>query len=221
MAMFVLFSLAACGGEGESKDKTDAGSKAHAGNDTVKFDAEIYTVGVEEYITLKDHIVVEPADTAVKFSCSDETVVEVFSASKGEFMGVKTGEVTVTAGEATATCKLVVAGMGTIVHCDGNYGGITNRLFSATSSSMTITSFLDTKKSPLSVDKSDFFHGAADRGRTGTVSLPRDFKSLVSAYSTTAAYVLIVTKILYILNRRLSTVFSTLKIIKALLLLGL
>ena len=30
--------------------------------------------------------------------------------------------------------------------------------------------------------------GAADRGRTGTVLLPRDFKSLVSAYSTTAAY---------------------------------
>ena len=31
--------------------------------------------------------------------------------------------------------------------------------------------------------------GAADRGRTGTVLLPRDFKSLVSAYSTTAANV--------------------------------
>ena len=31
------------------------------------------------------------------------------------------------------------------------------------------------------------FFGAADRTRTGTVFLPRDFKSLVSAYSTTAA----------------------------------
>ena len=30
--------------------------------------------------------------------------------------------------------------------------------------------------------------GAADRGRTGTDFTPRDFKSLVSAYSTTAAY---------------------------------
>ena len=30
--------------------------------------------------------------------------------------------------------------------------------------------------------------GAADRTWTGTVSLPRDFKSLVSAYSTTAAF---------------------------------
>ena len=36
------------------------------------------------------------------------------------------------------------------------------------------------------VDASPF--GAADRGRTGTVLLPRDFKSLVSAYFTTAAY---------------------------------
>ena len=31
------------------------------------------------------------------------------------------------------------------------------------------------------------FSGAADRGRTGTLFRARDFKSLVSAYSTTAA----------------------------------
>ena len=31
------------------------------------------------------------------------------------------------------------------------------------------------------------FHGAADRGRTGSLFRARDFKSLVSAYSTTAA----------------------------------
>ena len=31
--------------------------------------------------------------------------------------------------------------------------------------------------------------GAADRGRTGTVSLPRDFKSLASACSATAAFI--------------------------------
>ena len=30
--------------------------------------------------------------------------------------------------------------------------------------------------------------GAGDRARTGTVLLPRDFKSLVSANSTTPAY---------------------------------
>ena len=33
-------------------------------------------------------------------------------------------------------------------------------------------------------------HGAADETWTRTVSLPRDFKSLVSAYSTTAAYLI-------------------------------
>ena len=33
-----------------------------------------------------------------------------------------------------------------------------------------------------------FFRGAADRDRTGTLFRARDFKSLVSAYSTTAAY---------------------------------
>ena len=30
--------------------------------------------------------------------------------------------------------------------------------------------------------------GAANRGRTGTESLPKDFKSFVSAYSTIAAF---------------------------------
>ena len=38
------------------------------------------------------------------------------------------------------------------------------------------------------VDKRGLFVGAADRGRTGTMFPPRDFKSLVSAYSTTAAH---------------------------------
>ena len=32
------------------------------------------------------------------------------------------------------------------------------------------------------------FFGAADRNRTGTDFTPRDFKSLVSTYSTTTAY---------------------------------
>ena len=35
--------------------------------------------------------------------------------------------------------------------------------------------------------KKCFFHGAADRGRTDTVSLPLDFESSASANSTTAA----------------------------------
>ena len=133
MAMLVLFSFAACGGEGETKDKDSAGSKAPTGEVTVKFDAESYTVGVEEYITLKDHVTVSPADTTLKFDCTDITVAEIFSASKGEFKGAKTGEVTVTvtAGNATATCKLIVAGLGTIVHRDGNEGGITNKRWGA------------------------------------------------------------------------------------------
>ena len=33
-----------------------------------------------------------------------------------------------------------------------------------------------------------FFFGAANRNRTGTDFTPRDFKSLVSTYSTIAAY---------------------------------
>ena len=37
------------------------------------------------------------------------------------------------------------------------------------------------------VDKCGIFRGAANRGRTGTVLLPKDFKSFVSAYSTIAA----------------------------------
>ena len=35
------------------------------------------------------------------------------------------------------------------------------------------------------------FVGAADRNRTGTDFTPRDFKSLVSTYSTTAAYLFV------------------------------
>ena len=45
--------------------------------------------------------------------------------------------------------------------------------------------------------------GAADRGRTGTVSLPRDFKSLVSACSTTAAYCDIILQTKRIVNSKI------------------
>lgn len=37
------------------------------------------------------------------------------------------------------------------------------------------------------MERSPFRRGAANRGRTGTVLLPKDFKSFVSAYSTIAA----------------------------------
>ena len=47
------------------------------------------------------------------------------------------------------------------------------------------------------VSLSAFLFGAADRGRTGTLFRARDFKSLVSAYSTTAAYLHSETKIFY------------------------
>ncbi len=137
MSVLVLFAFAACGGSEDTGSTPDNGSQdATTGAVTsIKFDAESYTIGVEEYIELKDHITVEPAGAAVKFSCSDETVAEVYSESKGELCGVKSGEVTITAasadGKITATCKLVVAGMGTIVARDNNEGGITNKRWGA------------------------------------------------------------------------------------------
>ena len=44
---------------------------------------------------------------------------------------------------------------------------------------------VNAKKNGLQPEIRSFY--AADRGRTGTDFTPRDFKSLVSAYSTTAA----------------------------------
>ena len=43
------------------------------------------------------------------------------------------------------------------------------------------------KKSAFVIDKSGFF-GAGGRGRTDTVSLPRDFESRTSANSITPAF---------------------------------
>ena len=48
------------------------------------------------------------------------------------------------------------------------------------------------KKNPTpTLSKSGWGYGAADRNRTGTDFTPRDFKSLVSTYSTTAAYLFV------------------------------
>lgn len=138
LSVLVLFAFAACGGS--DKDTSNNGSTASEGKastaaTSIKFDAESYTVEVDDYIMLSDHITVEPAGAVVKYTCSDETVAEVSSPSKGEFMGLKTGEVTVTAasedGSVTATCKLVVAGMGTVVARKDNEGGITNKRWGA------------------------------------------------------------------------------------------
>ncbi len=131
MAVALVFAFAACGGDDTNSVSQPAGNNAVAGVTSIKFDAESYTVGVEEYIEFKNHVTVEPAGAEIKFSCSDETIAEVYSATKGEFFGVKSGEVTVTAssadGNVTATAKLVVAGIGVVVARDNNVGGITNK----------------------------------------------------------------------------------------------
>ena len=49
-------------------------------------------------------------------------------------------------------------------------------------------------------------YGAADRGRTDTVSLPQDFESSASANSTTAAYQ--TTLIVYHNSAKKSSIFS-------------
>lgn len=137
LSVLVLFAFAACGNsENGSSDNASTESKSGSVSATsIKFDAESYMVEVDDYIMLSDHITVEPAGATVKYSCSDETVAEIASPSKGEFMGLKTGEVTVTAasedGTVTATCKLIVAGMGTVVARKDNEGGITNKRWGA------------------------------------------------------------------------------------------
>lgn len=137
MSILVVFAFAACGGGSDTDTDTASGSEtANIGAATsITFDAESYTIGVEEYFELADHVTVEPAGAEIEYSCSDETIAEVFSKTKGEFQGKASGEVTVTAtskdGKVTATCKLIVAGKGTIVARDNNVGGITNKRWGA------------------------------------------------------------------------------------------
>lgn len=136
LSVVLLLSFAACGGDSDKEtDGSDASKGSAAGVTSIKFDKESYTVEVEGYITLSEFVTVEPAGSALKFSSSDETIAEVSSSKKGEFMGVKTGEVTVTAtsedGSVSATCKLVVAGLGTVVARNGTEGGITHKRWGA------------------------------------------------------------------------------------------
>ena len=54
---------------------------------------------------------------------------------------------------------------------------------------------VNAKKNGLQPEIRSFY--AADRGRTGTDFTPRDFKSLVSAYSTTAANIKLTLRLYY------------------------
>lgn len=133
MAMLVVLSFAACGGD----DKGDTNSSAaNAAATSIKFDAESYEVGVDAYLMISEHVTVEPAGAKVIYESSDEEIAELVSV-KGEFYGVKSGEVTVTAksedGKVVATAKLVVQGFGTIVARDEDtkVGGITNKRWGA------------------------------------------------------------------------------------------
>lgn len=139
LSLMLLFSFAACGEESGGTTNSnstpsvdDNGSKATA----ISFDAESYTVAAGEYIELIDHVTVEPAGEKVTFSCSDESIAEVFSAARGEILGAAVGEVTitVTSGKVSATCKLNVIGLGNICARDDatNTGGsITNKRWMA------------------------------------------------------------------------------------------
>ena len=69
----------------------------------------------------------------------------------------------------------------------------------------TTFSFADCRSKKPPTQKGRGLFGAADRTRTGTLFRARDFKSLVSTYSTTAAYYLLVFKQKYLQTRFVST----------------
>lgn len=124
LTLVMLFSFVACGG----KSDTD-GDKGSAGNVKIEFKAEKYTVEVGGYITFSEMLTVTPADTKLTYTSSDSSIASLFTPSKGEFEGLKAGEVTITAatkdGKASDTCTLTVIGMGTVI------GDIANKYFSA------------------------------------------------------------------------------------------
>lgn len=136
MAMLVVLSFAACGGDDKGDTNSTASNAGPAAATSIKFDAESYEVGVDAYLMISEHVTVEPAGAKVVYESSDEEIAELVSV-KGEFYGVKTGEVTVTAksedGKVVATAKLVVQGFGTVVARDDetNVGGITNKRWGA------------------------------------------------------------------------------------------
>lgn len=133
MSVLLLFSFAACGGDSEgtgSNSSTDIASVT-----VLKFDAESYTIGIAESIELSKYVIVEPAGTKLNFTSDNAEVANIYNATTGDYEGAKTGEttVTVTAGSLTATCKLIVAGKGTVVarNEETKEGGITNKRWGA------------------------------------------------------------------------------------------
>ena len=134
LTLVMLFSFAACGGKGDSD-----GDKGAAGDVKIEFKAEEYTVEVGGYITFSELLTVTPADTKLTYTSSDTSVASLFTPSKGEFEGLKAGEVTITAatkdGKVSDTCTLTVVGMGTVVGrsvdeaTGATIGGIANKYF--------------------------------------------------------------------------------------------
>lgn len=132
LTLVMIFCFAACGGNTDG-DGASAEVK-------VEFKAEKYTVEVGGYITFSELLTVTPADTQLTYTASDTTIASLFTPSKGEFEGLKAGEVTITAatkdGKASDTCTLTVIGMGKVVgrgvdEAGLTIGGIANKYFAA------------------------------------------------------------------------------------------
>lgn len=130
LTLVMLFSFAACGGKGDSD-----GDKGSASDVKIEFKSEKYTVEVGGYITFSRLLTVTPADTQLTYTSSDTSIASVFTPAKGEFEGLKAGEVTITAatkdGKVSDTCTLTVVGMGTVVgrsvdESGATIGGIAN-----------------------------------------------------------------------------------------------
>ena len=137
ICIMIVFAFAACGSDNSGNSSTGGESLT---SDTavptlLKFDAESYTVSVDGYNMISDHLTVEPAGAKVVYSVSDEETATI--TKKGEVYGVKGGETTVTAasedGTVKAECKVVVIGYGSIVARDDKTGegGITNKRIGA------------------------------------------------------------------------------------------
>lgn len=132
LTLAMIFCFAACGGNTDG-DGASAEVK-------IEFKAEKYTVEVGGYITFSELLTVTPADTQLTYTASDTTIASLFTPSKGEFEGLKAGEVTITAatkdGKVSDTCTLTVVGIGKVVgrgvdEAGLTVGGIANKYFSA------------------------------------------------------------------------------------------
>lgn len=130
LSLAMVLCFAACGDSGSGTGSEDGGSTDSAAvtePTSIKFDAESYSVGVDDYYSLAQNITVEPADAKITYTVSDDTVCDI--SKKGELSGLKAGEVTVTAGSSdgsvSATCKVKVVAYGTIIGFDAEYDGYT------------------------------------------------------------------------------------------------